>query len=70
MNQNLKGSVLSDNVLAVLDAVEEGVEVADGGDEAVRTVGGVVVVVAGGSDGEDVSPSPSQSGGEIDLGRV
>ena len=54
MNQNLKWSVLSDNVLAVLDAVEEGVEVADGGDEAVGGIGRVVVVVvAGGPDGED-----------------
>lgn len=38
----MDGGELGNHVFSVLDAVEEGVEVADGGDEAVGGVDGVV----------------------------
>ncbi|KAL6953416.1 beta-amylase [Sarracenia purpurea var. burkii] len=39
-DEGLNGCELGDDVLSVLNAVEEGVEVTDGGDEAVGGVGG------------------------------
>lgn len=48
LDEDLKRGELVDDVLAVLDAVEERVEVADGGDQPVGRVGGVAVLGPGG----------------------
>lgn len=64
--EELDGGELVDDVLAVVDAVEEGVEVAGGGEEAVRGVcaGGVGVVSGVGGDGRRPEVAAAAEGGD------